>query len=148
MRGEDPREVRDLRARTGTSVTIGGEYRSKRGTPGGIATEGACRCSGRMSGLSVQRFCRWNVVVSISREQEVVSAGIGVGAGMSEPAVRTPPAGRPHEELLYETIDDGRIAIITLNRPDRLISAIRGWRSVGWKRGRPLRMTITAGSPS
>ena len=39
---------------------------------------------------------------------------------MSEPVVRTPLPGWPHEELLYETIDDGRIAIITINRPERM----------------------------
>jgi crotonobetainyl-CoA hydratase/dehydration protein DpgD len=39
---------------------------------------------------------------------------------MSEPVVRTPLPGWSHKELLYETIDDGRIAIITLNRPDRM----------------------------
>ncbi|HJM88841.1 MAG TPA: enoyl-CoA hydratase-related protein [Dehalococcoidia bacterium] len=38
---------------------------------------------------------------------------------MAEPA-RTPLPGWPHEELLYETIDDGKIAIMTMNRPERM----------------------------
>lgn len=33
---------------------------------------------------------------------------------------RVPAPGWPHKELLYETIDDGRIAIITMNRPERM----------------------------
>ena len=39
---------------------------------------------------------------------------------MSEPVVRTPLPGWSHEELLYETVDEGKIAIITMNRPDKL----------------------------
>ncbi len=39
---------------------------------------------------------------------------------MSKPVVRTLLPGWPHEELLYETIDDGKIAIITMNRPERM----------------------------
>ena len=39
---------------------------------------------------------------------------------MTEPASRTPAPDWQHQELLYETIDDGRIAIITMNRPDRM----------------------------
>ena len=40
--------------------------------------------------------------------------------------VRTPAEGWPHNELLYETIDDGRIAIITMNRPERMNSSDPG----------------------
>ena len=39
---------------------------------------------------------------------------------MAEEVVRTPLADWPHQELLYETIDDGQIAIITMNRPERM----------------------------
>ncbi len=39
---------------------------------------------------------------------------------MSEPVVRTPLPGWPHKELMYETVDDGKIAIITMNRPERM----------------------------
>lgn len=39
---------------------------------------------------------------------------------------RTPAPGWPHKELLYETIDNGRIAIITMNRPDRMNSSDPG----------------------
>ena len=39
---------------------------------------------------------------------------------MSKSVVRTLLPGWPHEELLYETIDDGKIAIITMNRPERM----------------------------
>ena len=38
------------------------------------------------------------------------------------PFTRTPLPDWPYKELLYETIDDGRIAIITLNRPERMNS--------------------------
>ena len=41
---------------------------------------------------------------------------------LSEPVVRTPLPGWEHTELLYETIDDGRIGIITMNRPERMNS--------------------------
>ena len=36
---------------------------------------------------------------------------------------RTPLPGWPHKELLYETTDNGRIAIITMNRPERMNSS-------------------------
>ena len=36
---------------------------------------------------------------------------------------RTPLPGWPHKELLYETIDNGRIAIMTINRPERMNSS-------------------------
>ena len=42
---------------------------------------------------------------------------------MAEPVVKTPAPGWPHKELLYETIDDGKIAIITINRPERMNSS-------------------------
>ena len=45
---------------------------------------------------------------------------------MSESFERTPLPGWTHEELLYETIDEGRIAIITMNRPDRMNSSDPG----------------------
>ena len=45
---------------------------------------------------------------------------------MAEDVVRTPLAGWQHEELLYETIYDGRIAIITMNRPERMNSSDPG----------------------
>ena len=45
---------------------------------------------------------------------------------MSESFERTPLPGWAHEELLYETIDEGRIAIITMNRPDRMNSSDPG----------------------
>lgn len=43
---------------------------------------------------------------------------------------RTPAEGWPHNELRYETIDEGRIAIITMNRPERMNSSdpAMGWR--------------------
>lgn len=43
-----------------------------------------------------------------------------------ESFVRTPAPGWPHKELLYETVDDGRIAIITINRPERMNSSDPG----------------------
>lgn len=36
---------------------------------------------------------------------------------------RTPLPNWPHKELLYETIDNGRIAVITMNRPERMNSS-------------------------
>jgi len=39
---------------------------------------------------------------------------------------RTPVPGWPHKELLYETINDGQIAIITMNRPERMNSSDPG----------------------
>lgn len=45
---------------------------------------------------------------------------------MADPIVRTPLPNWPHQELLYETIDDGRIAIITMNRPERMNSSDPG----------------------
>ena len=42
---------------------------------------------------------------------------------MADPIVRTPLPNWPHKELLYETIDNGRIAIITMNRPERMNSS-------------------------
>jgi len=55
------------------------------------------------------------------------SRGITLGGiFMAENFVRTPAPNWPHKELLYETIDDGRIAIITMNRPDRMNSSDPG----------------------
>ncbi|MBT5774537.1 MAG: enoyl-CoA hydratase/isomerase family protein [Dehalococcoidia bacterium] len=45
---------------------------------------------------------------------------------MADEVVRIPLAGWQHQELLYETIDDGRIAIITMNRPERMNSSDPG----------------------
>lgn len=45
---------------------------------------------------------------------------------MAAEVVRTPLPDWPHQELLYETIDDGRIAIITMNRPERMNSSDPG----------------------
>jgi hypothetical protein len=45
---------------------------------------------------------------------------------MAAEAVRTPLPDWPHEEPLYETIDDGRIAIITKRRPERMNSSDPG----------------------
>lgn len=54
-----------------------------------------------------------------------------------EPFERTPVANWPHKELLYETADDGRIAIFTLNRPERMNSSDpemgKRWED-GWTR--------------
>ncbi|MBF8268136.1 MAG: hypothetical protein HW388_1644 [Dehalococcoidia bacterium] len=47
---------------------------------------------------------------------------------LAEPYVRTPLPGWSHTELLYETIDNGRIAIITMNRPERLNAMGPGMR--------------------
>ena len=44
-------------------------------------------------------------------------------ASHREPFERTPLPGWPHKELLYETTDNGRIAIITINRPERMNSS-------------------------
>ena len=44
--------------------------------------------------------------------------------------VRTPAEDWPHKELLYETIYNGRIAIITMNRPERMNSSDPG---MGWR---------------
>ena len=41
---------------------------------------------------------------------------------LQEPVVRIPLPGWEHTELLYETIDDGRVGIITMNRPERMNS--------------------------
>ena len=45
---------------------------------------------------------------------------------MADPIVRTPLPNWPHQELLYETIDEGRVAIITMNRPERMNSSDPG----------------------
>ncbi len=45
---------------------------------------------------------------------------------MAADVVRTPLPDWPHEELLYETVDDGRIAILTMNRPHRMNSSDPG----------------------
>jgi enoyl-CoA hydratase/carnithine racemase len=45
------------------------------------------------------------------------------GSNTDAPIVRTPLPDWPHKELLYETIDDGRIALITMNRPERMNSS-------------------------
>lgn len=39
---------------------------------------------------------------------------------MPEDVVRTPLPDWPHKSLLYETINDGRIGILTINRPERM----------------------------
>jgi len=43
-----------------------------------------------------------------------------------EPWEKTPLPGWPHKELLYETIDGGRIALMTMNRPERMNSSDPG----------------------
>ena len=56
---------------------------------------------------------------------------------MTTSLVRTPAPGWTHEDLLYETIDDGRIAIITMNRPERMNASTpeMGWHWVdAWRR--------------
>lgn len=45
------------------------------------------------------------------------------GANVAAPIERVPLPDWPHKELLYETIDHGRIAIITMNRPERMNSS-------------------------
>ncbi|MCX6022539.1 MAG: enoyl-CoA hydratase-related protein [Chloroflexi bacterium] len=45
---------------------------------------------------------------------------------MASSDVRTPALNWPHKELLYETINDGQIAIITMNRPERMNSSDPG----------------------
>ena len=45
------------------------------------------------------------------------------GANVDTPIERVPLRDWPHQELLYETIDDGRIALITMNRPERMNSS-------------------------
>ena len=45
------------------------------------------------------------------------------GANVHTPIERVPLPDWPHQELLYETIDDGRIALITMNRPERMNSS-------------------------
>ena len=50
---------------------------------------------------------------------------------MAESFVRTPWPNWPHKELLYETCDNGRIAIITINRPERMNSSDPGM-TVRW----------------
>ena len=42
---------------------------------------------------------------------------------MADEPARTALPGWPHKELLYETIDDGQIAIMTMNRPERMNSS-------------------------
>ena len=43
-----------------------------------------------------------------------------------DPYERVPLPDWPHKELLYETIDNGRIAIMTINRPERMNSSDPG----------------------
>ena len=43
-----------------------------------------------------------------------------------EPFERTPLPDWPHKELLYETVDNGKIAIMTINRPERMNSSDPG----------------------
>ncbi len=43
--------------------------------------------------------------------------------GSAEAWEKTPLPGWPHKELLYETIDNGRIALMTINRPERMNSS-------------------------
>ena len=45
---------------------------------------------------------------------------------MAEVVVRSPLPNWRHQELLYETIDDGQIAIMTMNRPERMNSSDPG----------------------
>ncbi|MSQ41046.1 MAG: enoyl-CoA hydratase [Dehalococcoidia bacterium] len=45
---------------------------------------------------------------------------------MADPIVRTTWPGWPHKELLYETADNGSIAIFTINRPERMNSSDPG----------------------
>ncbi len=45
------------------------------------------------------------------------------GSNIDAPIVKTPLPDWPYQELLYETIDDGRIALITMNRPERMNSS-------------------------
>ncbi|MXZ63744.1 MAG: enoyl-CoA hydratase [Chloroflexi bacterium] len=45
------------------------------------------------------------------------------GGNIQAPIERTPLPDWPYEELLYETIDNGRIALITMNRPERMNSS-------------------------
>lgn len=45
------------------------------------------------------------------------------GSNVSAPIERVPLPDWPHKELLYETIDNGRIALITMNRPEWMNSS-------------------------
>ncbi len=45
------------------------------------------------------------------------------GSNEAAPIERVPLPDWPHKELLYETIDNGRIALITMNRPERMNSS-------------------------
>ena len=45
------------------------------------------------------------------------------GANVDAPIEKVPLPDWPHQELLYETIDNGRIALITMNRPERMNSS-------------------------
>ena len=45
------------------------------------------------------------------------------GGNVQAPIERVPLPDWPHRELLYETIDNGRIALITMNRPERMNSS-------------------------
>ena len=65
-----------------------------------------------------------------------------------EPFERTPLPDWPHKELLYETVDNGKIAIMTINRPERMNSSDPGMGARCSTRGRTLPPTITAGRPS
>lgn len=47
-------------------------------------------------------------------------------AGHREPWEKTPLPGWQHKELLYDTIDNGRIALMTINRPERMNSSDPG----------------------
>ena len=45
------------------------------------------------------------------------------GGNIQAAIERVPLPDWPHQELLYETIDNGRIALITMNRPERMNSS-------------------------
>ncbi|MSQ36312.1 MAG: enoyl-CoA hydratase [Dehalococcoidia bacterium] len=45
------------------------------------------------------------------------------GGNAAAPIEKVPLPGWPHQELLYETIDNGRIALLTMNRPERMNSS-------------------------
>ena len=45
------------------------------------------------------------------------------GANVDATIEKVPLPDWPHQELLYETIDNGRIALITMNRPERMNSS-------------------------
>ena len=65
-----------------------------------------------------------------------------------DPYERVPLPDWPHRELLYETIDNGKIAIMTINRPERMNSSDPRWVSDGLMPGPTLPQTIVAGRPS